>query len=584
MGTRNTTRLNENATVYDMLNNGHYRSRSVGGDHGDSKYGDVHAIDNHTGLGAHLYSAHETQHFHLEADIMCTDVDHRTIPDLNVTEHHVPILCGASATYGHADSMSSMAALNFPTGPSYYDNIMLAMSHPLSSGFEDPYCTFEQRHTATSSDLDDSHVKSEDEPRFVSQDALVSHHHQPHVDTLSCLPYIAMQDIQGIPYDEKDAEGHSDDEYDDLNHSTNLQEGCESLSCTDSSSPLRVCEELGPLSQLPDTSLVDQKLNTAPTFVGPIIRRRRTQTARRRTSSTSSFGPALTSFRSQSARHSFKHSRSPTSTPSLPSADCANPGCLRGCIDLTVTDKFEHDRAFPCIMLPYGCHSTFSSKNEWKRHVNTQHMRLHFWRCDLCSTPGAKPNDFSRKDLLMQHVRRMHAPAEIAGLSSQHAASPAPRRHNSMSSTTRTSHRLQPARSASTRHSRRSSTAVATTSSPNTGTSSSSPPSQADLATRCLHTLRQAPQHTRCLVCPAIFTGHLAWLERQEHVGGHMENYKKEGVPFPAVDLWSRDDQLLRWLCRESILVRRSAWELPTTVAADQSGNDEGLWLADELR
>ncbi|KAI4718282.1 hypothetical protein E4T48_05501 [Aureobasidium sp. EXF-10727] len=70
--------------------------------------------------------------------------------------------------------------------------------------------------------------------------------------------------------------------------------------------------------------------------------------------------------------------------------------------------------AYPCPFLPYGCPASFSSKNEWKRHLNTQHLSLSTYRCDLCipkpsssSTPP-QTNDFNRKDLFIQHLRRMH--------------------------------------------------------------------------------------------------------------------------------------------------------------------------------
>ncbi|KAI5201874.1 hypothetical protein E4T39_05028 [Aureobasidium subglaciale] len=67
--------------------------------------------------------------------------------------------------------------------------------------------------------------------------------------------------------------------------------------------------------------------------------------------------------------------------------------------------------AYPCPFLPYGCPSTFSSKNEWKRHLNTQHLSLSTYRCDLCipnpssSTSPQQSNDFNRKDLFIQHLR-----------------------------------------------------------------------------------------------------------------------------------------------------------------------------------
>ncbi|KAI9662168.1 MAG: hypothetical protein M1831_002864 [Alyxoria varia] len=64
-------------------------------------------------------------------------------------------------------------------------------------------------------------------------------------------------------------------------------------------------------------------------------------------------------------------------------------------------------RPFTCPLSPYGCQKTFTSKNEWKRHISSQHICLGFWRCDLC-TESTAPNDFNRKDLFTQHVRRMH--------------------------------------------------------------------------------------------------------------------------------------------------------------------------------
>lgn len=74
-------------------------------------------------------------------------------------------------------------------------------------------------------------------------------------------------------------------------------------------------------------------------------------------------------------------------------------------------------KSFPCTFHHYGCQSTFASKNEWKRHVASQHLRLGYYRCDLgtCSADDARSqqrgfNDFNRKDLFTQHCRRMHAP------------------------------------------------------------------------------------------------------------------------------------------------------------------------------
>lgn len=77
-------------------------------------------------------------------------------------------------------------------------------------------------------------------------------------------------------------------------------------------------------------------------------------------------------------------------------------------------------RPFICPFAMYGCPSTFTAKNEWKRHISSQHLQLGFYRCDIgaCNPdnhPSASPystsrthNDFNRKDLFTQHLRRMH--------------------------------------------------------------------------------------------------------------------------------------------------------------------------------
>ncbi|KIW56516.1 hypothetical protein PV05_05174 [Exophiala xenobiotica] len=79
--------------------------------------------------------------------------------------------------------------------------------------------------------------------------------------------------------------------------------------------------------------------------------------------------------------------------------------------------KNNGSKFFPCTFHHYGCGGTFASKNEWKRHVSSQHLQLGFFRCDMgsCSPQIARTqhkgfNDFNRKDLFTQHCRRMHAP------------------------------------------------------------------------------------------------------------------------------------------------------------------------------
>lgn len=105
----------------------------------------------------------------------------------------------------------------------------------------------------------------------------------------------------------------------------------------------------------------------------------------------------------------------------------------------------SHTRPFICTFHNYGCDSTVGSKNEWKRHINVQHMHLETWRCDIgaCAAPACAPDDlqqngrrissshtasiagpldnaasqhhdFDRKDLFTQHMKRMHSPAGSA--------------------------------------------------------------------------------------------------------------------------------------------------------------------------
>ncbi|KAI4149707.1 MAG: hypothetical protein L6R39_002432, partial [Caloplaca ligustica] len=105
-----------------------------------------------------------------------------------------------------------------------------------------------------------------------------------------------------------------------------------------------------------------------------------------------------------------------------------------------------HTRPFVCSFRRYGCTSRFGSKNEWKRHVSSQHLCPGIYRCDIggCiprpapkSPPSSRshahlndsharpaeehqqatdhsPNDFNRKDLFTQHLRRMHRPGASA--------------------------------------------------------------------------------------------------------------------------------------------------------------------------
>ncbi|KAK3687066.1 hypothetical protein LTR37_019180 [Vermiconidia calcicola] len=172
------------------------------------------------------------------------------------------------------------------------------------------------------------------------------------------------------------------------------------------------------------------------------------------------------------------------------------------------------NKTFPCLFATYGCGSSFGSKNEWKRHVNTQHMRTGYWHCDRCDGGDRKPNDFNRKDLFMQHVRRMH-PLEAA-------------------ETKATKTKSKESRSPKKEYEDCELTAIATS---------------------CYRTIRSPPEESGCHFCEMKFRGPSTWDERLEHMGRHLECAKKEqDKPVDPKD-WQEDTVLHSWLVHEGIVV-----------------------------
>ncbi|KAL4892531.1 hypothetical protein BDV59DRAFT_180123 [Aspergillus ambiguus] len=142
-------------------------------------------------------------------------------------------------------------------------------------------------------------------------------------------------------------------------------------------------------------------------------------------------------------------------------------------------------RLFLCSFRRYGCPSTFTSKNEWKRHVATKHIQLGFYRCDMeaCLSESSRVGGtrqgklFNRKDLFTQHHRRMHAP-----WSGRH-----PKQPSSVQE-----------REAFER-------------------------SMDGVRDRCWHELRKLPDRSTCGFCGKRFLGPHSWDARMEHVGRHFE-------------------------------------------------------------
>ncbi len=184
-----------------------------------------------------------------------------------------------------------------------------------------------------------------------------------------------------------------------------------------------------------------------------------------------------------------------------------------------------HTRPFPCAFAFAGCASTFGSKNEWKRHIASQHLCLTYYRCSSCpqSQVEGKGNEFNRKDLFTQHLRRMHAPFAIKK---------ALNKGDSKLQTEWEAHVKQ-------------------------------------MQTDCLVHRRQPPQRSACPKedCSNVFEGNGSWDDWTEHVGRHME--KGEAGRLGV------DDLLARWALEEGIIEMRNG-EYRLTGAEREGGAGGG--------
>ncbi|KUI60601.1 Zinc finger and BTB domain-containing protein 11 [Cytospora mali] len=183
-----------------------------------------------------------------------------------------------------------------------------------------------------------------------------------------------------------------------------------------------------------------------------------------------------------------------------------------------------HTRPFPCAFSFAGCTSTFGSKNEWKRHIASQHLCLQYYRCSECPSSAAegKGNEFNRKDLFTQHLRRMHAPFAIKK---------ALTKGDSKMQTEWDNHVKKMQQS-------------------------------------CLVTRREPPQQVSCPKndCQKEFEGHIAWDEWTEHVGRHME--KGDGVRLGV------DRMLAKWALDEGIIERDDKGEYRFSTHNSSNGVD----------
>ncbi|RAL13516.1 putative C2H2 finger domain protein [Aspergillus homomorphus CBS 101889] len=187
-------------------------------------------------------------------------------------------------------------------------------------------------------------------------------------------------------------------------------------------------------------------------------------------------------------------------------------------------------RVYTCSFSHYGCPSTFVSKNEWKRHVISQHIQPGFFRCDVgrCSLDNLSKernlhpspdvlayneshlvNDFNRKDLFTQHQRRMHAPWVCRNRKTPETEEEREAFEQSLEA----------------------------------------------VRVRCWHEQRQPPLHSQCGFCGQNFVGAQSWNDRMEHVGRHYEAGDPEN---------EAEDLLLRqWAMQEGIIRQMDGeWKL----------------------
>ena len=236
----------------------------------------------------------------------------------------------------------------------------------------------------------------------------------------------------------------------------------------------------------------------------------------------SEFDPRTSSPRRRStiiARHSLRRTKNPKAVIN-PKARVTKPSQIQGSSangtprskakkKPPVTKKVASDsKSFPCAFHHYGCCATFANKNEWKRHVSSQHLQLGYYRCDMgtCSDLQKGFNDFNRKDLFTQHCRRMHAPWH-GTRKGEDGVSKKEKDHFEK--------QLESIRA------------------------------------RCWVDRRKAPQKTKCGFCGKKFVDgkeSRGWDERMEHVGRHFEKDDKKSEDEAV------DSGLRQWAISEGVV------------------------------
>ncbi|KAK4033426.1 hypothetical protein C8A01DRAFT_49991 [Parachaetomium inaequale] len=263
-------------------------------------------------------------------------------------------------------------------------------------------------------------------------------------------------------------------------------------------------------------------------------------------------------------------SSSNASKPRLSCPDCKQRG-FPSQPDLDAHIKKEHRRPFNCVFDFAGCVSTFASKNEWKRHVATQHLLLHYWVCTegVCAKAHSQPPPptgslataaaaaaeeeenphgaiFNRKDLFTQHLKRMHAPQEIKDL---------PKRATPKSTTT-------------------------TTNPQTTALLAQWNARLKKLQDDAVRPRCHLPHFMRCPVpgCAAQpFRGQEAWNQRMEHVAKHMGKAAGPGAGGRVVFGGAGDATLVEWAASAEVAIivpaEAGGWVLKSPLKRGPGGN-----------
>ncbi len=269
-------------------------------------------------------------------------------------------------------------------------------------------------------------------------------------------------------------------------------------------------ESWSPATETPTRSDYDDAMKDVDSDVDPEYSPLNSRSTRRLSSSNKHPGRSPTLSRRSFVQPATENNRLHKSSlrPTISTKSKAKNALRKRC-----NGKDGDRRPFICSFSHYGCESRFSSKNEWKRHVSSQHLQLGFYRCDtdLCYPSNQLPsggtrtyNDFNRKDLFTQHHRRMHVPWTPAN------KPPSKQAHDKFEE------------------------------------------GLEEVRMRCWHERRKAPRKSQCIFCPVRFEGETAWEERMEHIGKHFETAEREKRDLGAGE---EDAELRSWAVHQGIVV-----------------------------